>query len=98
MKLDFYSKCVLTVIAICLTINVLKDFDIIPKAYANEPKNNNFTTLPVKNYGLVPVNSDGTIDVNISSISTSDELDVNISEIGDGHIFHGGPIDVRVIK
>ena len=36
MKFDLYTKSILTVIAICLTINVLKDFDIMPKAYANE--------------------------------------------------------------
>ncbi|WGK93822.1 MULTISPECIES: hypothetical protein [Flavobacterium] len=98
MKPDIYLKSVLTVIAFCLVINTLKDFEIIPKAYANDSKNNNLPLTPPKNYGLVPVNPDGTIDVNISSISTSDELDVNISEIGDGHVFHGGPIDVRVVK
>lgn len=90
MKTDFYTKAVLTVIAVCLTIIVLKQVDIIPNAYAETPKtkiNNNM------NYGLVPLNADGSIDVNIKSnsstmdvsivdISTSDELDVNIDEVG----------------
>ena len=78
MKLDLYSKSVLTVIAICLTINVLKDFDIMPKAYANEPLKNELNLLPNKNYGLIPVNADGTIDVNIKS---SSEMKVDISTI-----------------
>ena len=106
MKLDLYTKSILTVIAICLTINVLKDFDIMPKAYANEPLKNEQKLLPNKNYGLIPVNADGSIDVNIksssemdvniSNISTSDELDVNIDEIGGGFVSHGGPIKVDV--
>ena len=81
MKLDLYTKSVLTVIAICLTINVFKDFDIMPTAYAGEIKPNNenkLNLLPNKNYGLIPVNADGTIDVNIKS---SSEMKVDISTI-----------------
>ena len=106
MKLDLYTKSILTVIAICLTINVLKDFDIMPKAYAKESLKNEPDLLPNKNYGLIPVNADGTIDVNIKSssemdvnitgISTSDELDVNIDEIGGGYVSYGGPISVEI--
>lgn len=107
MKLDLYTKTVLTVIAVCLTINVLKDFEIVPKAYANEPHkiNQNFLS-PIPNYALLPVNADGTIDVNIKSspemdvnvsrISTSDELDVNIDEIGGGYVSYGGPLKVDI--
>jgi hypothetical protein len=93
MKLDLYTKSILTVIAICLTINVLKDFDIIPKAYANEPLKNEMNLSPNKNYGLIPVNSDGSINVNIKS---SETLDVNIDEIGGGYVSHGGPIKVEI--
>ena len=78
MKLDLYTKSILTIIAICLTINVLKAFDIMPKAYANEPLKNELNLLPNKNYGLIPVNADGTIDVNIKS---SSEMKVDISTI-----------------
>ena len=78
MKLDLYSKSILTIIAVCLTINVLKDFDIMPKAYANETLKNELNLLPNKNYGLIPVNADGTIDVNIKS---SSEMKVDISTI-----------------
>ena len=78
MKLDLYTKSILTIIAICLTINVLKDFDIMPKAYANEPVKNQQNLIPNKNYGLIPVNADGTIDVNIKS---SSEMKVDISTI-----------------
>jgi hypothetical protein len=67
MKTDFYTKTILTVIAICLTINVLKDFDFIPKAYATENNKTELNMPTNKNYGLVPLNTNGTIDVNIKS-------------------------------
>ena len=89
MKLDLYSKIVLTVIAICLTINVLKDFDIMPKAYGSETKpniENKSNLLSNKNYGLIPVNADGTIDVNIKSSSV---MDVNITEVNGGYVSYG---------
>ncbi|MFD2564217.1 MULTISPECIES: hypothetical protein [Aquimarina] len=85
MKTDTYTKSVLTIIAVCLSIIVLKDIDIIPKAYAEG------STTTLSNYGLVPVNEDGTItvkldtsneiDVNIKSISTYDKLKVDLNQI-----------------
>ncbi len=35
MKTDLYTKTILTVIAVCLTVNLLKEFEIIPTAKAN---------------------------------------------------------------
>lgn len=96
MKLDLYSKSVLTVIAICLTINVLKDFDIMPKAYAGEIKpniENQQNLLPNKDYGLIPVNADGTIDVNIKSSST---MDVNIESCDSYALQYAGPMKVDI--
>ena len=105
MKTDFYTKTVLTIIALCLSILTLQNIDIIRKAYASE-SNKNINLDPLKNYGLVPINADGTInvniksssemDVNISNITTSDELDINIDEVGGGYVSHGGPIKVDV--
>jgi hypothetical protein len=61
---------------------------------------------PNINYGLIPLNEDGTIsvklsandeiDVNIVGVNTNDELDVNIDQIGGGYVSHGGPISVEV--
>ena len=92
MKLDLYTKSILTVIAICLTINLLKEYEIIPKAYANEPLKNELNLLPNKNYGLIPVNADGTIDVNIKSSST---MDVNIEDV-DPYAFNYSTVPVRI--
>jgi hypothetical protein len=102
MKTDFYTKAVLTVIALCLLVIVFKDADIFPRAYAG-------TTPNVKsngNYALVPLNADGSIDVNLKSssstievdlveISTKDELEVNIEEVGGYDTFGTIPVKVR---
>lgn len=105
MKTDRFTKIILTVIAVNLTIFTLKNLNFIPKTYANEPSNN-LEMTPNINYGLVPLNEDGSItvklsdyneiDVNIVGIRTSDELDVNIDEIGGGYVSHGGPISVEI--
>ncbi|MBW1294355.1 hypothetical protein [Aquimarina litoralis] len=71
MKTDTYTKTILTIIAIALCIIVIKDLTIIPKAYANE-------SPLTSNYGLVPINEDGTITV---KLDTSDEIDVNIKGV-----------------
>ena len=80
MKTDRYTKVVLTIIAVCLSINTLSRMEIIPSAYANNP-----TDLLINpetpRYGLVPLNEDGLIDVNIKDISTYDELNVNLKGI-----------------
>ena len=105
MTVDKFTKIVLTVIAVNLTISTVKSVDIIPKAYAHESLDN-LELIPNINYGLVPLNEDGTIsvklsasdeiDVNIVGVKTNDELDVNIDEIGGGYVSYGGPISVEV--
>ncbi|GGG34646.1 hypothetical protein GCM10011344_39280 [Dokdonia pacifica] len=89
MKTDLYTKSILTVIAVALSIIVLKDIAIIPQAHAGSTH----TDIPVvnSNYGLVPVNEDGSInvrlvnteqlDVNIKNIDTYDELRVDLRRI-----------------
>jgi hypothetical protein len=78
MKTDFYTKAILTVIAICLTINVIKEFEIIPSAYATEGEVN---SLKNSEYMLVPVSETNTIDVRIVDINTYDELNVNLKSV-----------------
>jgi len=62
MKTDNFIKIILTVIAVNLTILSFKTLDIIPKANAENkiPKDAN-----VRNYGLVPINNDGSISVKL---------------------------------
>jgi len=93
MKVDKFTKIVLTVIAVNLTILTVKNFDIIPIAYANEPSNV-LELSPNMNYGLVPLNKDGSIDVNIKSFSPSSVMDVNIEEVGGYSTY--GELEVKI--
>jgi len=65
----------LGIIAINLTLITLIQLEIFPpKAYASE------TSQPINtNYGLVPLNEDGSIDVNINSSATT--MNVNLAGI-----------------
>ncbi|MDG2207441.1 MAG: hypothetical protein P8K78_06010 [Pirellulales bacterium] len=40
MKIDLYTKCILTVIAVCLGLIVLRDVPILERAEANENRGN----------------------------------------------------------
>lgn len=76
MKTDKYTKTVLTIIAICLTINVVKDFEVFPAAYANAPEK--ISEIPV-GYKLIPANEP--MDVRLVDINTYDNLNVNIKGV-----------------
>ncbi len=86
MKTDLYTKTILTIIAICLTINVVKDADLIPSAYAAEPElkidssltPNATETIDVR---IVDINTYDELNVNVRSIDTYDEMKVNINSI-----------------
>ncbi len=80
MKTDKYTKVILTIIAIFLGINTVEKLEIVPKAFANNPSSM-FSDIETPRYGLVPLNENGLIDVNIKDISTYDELNVNIKGI-----------------
>jgi hypothetical protein len=77
MKTDVYTKTLLTIIAICLTIHVAKEFDIIPSAHASD---NAFSEKATK-YQLVPISDINTMDVRIVDINTYDELNVNLKSV-----------------
>ncbi len=77
MKTDTYTKVILTVIAVCLTINVINNLDIIPTAHAA----NNNTDKPEVEYHLVPVMPNQVMDVRIVDINTSDEMNVNLKSV-----------------
>lgn len=89
MRSDFYTKFVLTIIAICLTIIVIKDVEFIPKLHA-EPQ-------PVKalngNYGLVPINADGSINVKLVN---EEVIDVQIRGIDESPYLRWEAIKVEV--
>lgn len=74
MKSDTYTKVILTIIAICLTINIIQEWEIIPAATAS-------STLEAPKYKLIPLDDSNTIDVRIVDINTYDELNVNLKSV-----------------
>lgn len=76
MKSNLYLKIILTVIAVNLTLLTAKELNLISTANAAD--------VPSKigkngtNYGFIPVNEDGTINVRIKN---SDVMDVRIKSV-----------------
>ena len=88
MTLDTYTKTVLTVIMICLTVLTLQSIGVFPTVTAASTTRN-------KSYGLVPLNPDGSITVRLNTTV----IDVNIKQIGDKPYTswsYGSPIPVKV--
>ncbi|WP_026450158.1 hypothetical protein [Aequorivita capsosiphonis] len=89
MKTDKYTKTVLTIIAICLSINVAKDFNFIPSAFANETEKtpqipDGHIIVPenqVMDVRLVNINTSDKLNVNLKGVDTYDELKVNVTKI-----------------
>ena len=78
MKTDLYTKTILSIIAICLTINLAKEIELIPSVHASEtPIDFEMATK----YKLVQIDEFNTIDVRIVDINTYDELNVNLKSI-----------------
>ena len=78
MKTDLYTKTVLTVIAICLTINLVQQLELIPTAHA---AGTSVETGLTNEYVVVPISEMETLDVRIVDINTYDELNVNVKSI-----------------
>jgi len=68
MKTDLYTKSILTVIAIALIGLFFKSSPPIPNA--------NAATTESKQYSLIPVNSDGSINVRLP-----ETVDVNVVDV-----------------
>ena len=81
MKTDLYTKIVLTVIAVALSVNLFKS--LITPAMADTRK---FVSLPV--------NADGTINVNIKKVS--EVMDVKITDVDSRAFFYAQPFEVKI--
>jgi len=81
MKIDFYTKAVLTVIAICLSINLIEGF--ITPAKADSRK-----------FVSVPVNPDGSINVNIKK--SNETMNVKIVDVDSRAFYYAQPLEVKV--
>lgn len=88
MKTDTYTKSVLTIIAISLFLLVMKEFEIIPKAYAGSNAN-----LIKSGYGLVPLNIDGSVNV---KVNPDQVIDVRIRGIDEAPSLNWEAIKVKI--
>jgi len=83
MKTDLYTKVILTVIAVVLTLNLLKGS--ITPAMAD-----------AKHYATVPVNSDGSINVRMAK--TDGIIDVRIKGVDTYAFSYMSPMPVKIDK
>ena len=81
MKTDLYTKIILTIIAAALTLNLVKSS--ITPAMAD-----------TKKYVALPVNPDGSINVNINK--ADGPLDVNLKTVETNAFYYVRPISVKV--
>ncbi len=86
MKTDMYTKTVLTVIALALSVLVIQNSGLISTAQASRSNINSFSQ--------VPVNEDGTISVKVAN-----DMDVNISKIGGSSVCgsYGLPVNIQAL-
>jgi len=101
MRNDKYTKAVLTVIAICLLVLTAKQLNLISEAYAYAEGSEDLSSLREIEYGIVPMNEDGSInvklihsnelDVNIVGVNTTDELEVEVVEFDSNDV-----VDVNI--
>ncbi|MEM7085760.1 MAG: hypothetical protein AAF489_06230 [Bacteroidota bacterium] len=85
MKTDLYTKTILTIIAVCLSINVIQQLDVIPSVYATDETNPKGLDVPALtetiDVRIVDINTYDELNVNLKSVDTYDELKVNIKSI-----------------
>ncbi len=85
MKVDFYTKTVLTVIAAALVTLVFQNTKLVNEAKADKINFNKFTS--------VPINDDGSVNVKL----VSDQMAVNIKSIGGSSIYGSLPMNLKEI-
>ena len=85
MKKDSTIKILLGIIAINLTIISISQLDLIPKSYAN----NQQTTIKAQEFGIVPINEDGTISVRVEN---SEVMDINVHSFKGKDFFEALPV------
>lgn len=85
MKTDLYTKTLLTIIAVCLSVNVIQQLDIIPSAHASDKNDPKGVELPAFtetiDVRIVDINTYDELNVNLKSVDTYDEVKVNIKSI-----------------
>lgn len=92
MKTDLYTKSVLSVIATALVVLAIENSGLINSANAG-PVDFNKRNLPANAFANIPLNKDGSINVNIVS-----DMDVNIHSIGGSSVYGSLPVNLKEIS
>ena len=90
MKPDFYTKAVLTVIAVSLVALVFQNAHFVSDAKADKVNFNKFSSIPINEDGSINIKMTSDMDVNIHSIGGSSvygTLPINLKEIGGNSFF-----------
>lgn len=90
MKIDLYTKLVLTVIAICLTIICFRDLDIVSPAYAQYVGSSK-ETLDVR---IVSCEDDLPVKINAIKFPMMNSLPVEINNVKYG-ILNSLPVNSK---
>ena len=101
MKTDFYTKAILTVIALALLTLVIQNSCFVNQAKANKINFNKFVQIPINDDGSINVKMMSDMDVNIRSIggsSVNGTLPINLKEIGGSSFYGSLPINVKEIS
>ena len=102
MKTDLYTKAVLSVIAVALVALVFKNGNFVNSAQAGKTNFNSFASVPVNPDGSINVNVVSDMDVNIHSIGGSSvygALPVNLKEMGGSSISsYGIPVNIEAVN
>ena len=91
MKTDTYTKIVLTVIAVCLMVIVLRDISFVPTANAT-PAVMPVQQRQVMDVRIVDVEYSVKIPVEVRSLPSS-PLPVKIEDVG--YIFRALPVEIK---
>lgn len=101
MKTDFYTKAVLTVIAVALVILVLQNSTFVNEAKADQTNHNKYISIPINDDGSINVKMSNEMDVNIHSIGGSSvygALPINLKEIGGSSFYGSLPINLKEVS
>lgn len=92
-----YERVVLTFIAGLLFLNFIKDRDSQNQIETDRVRTK-FASVnyAAGNFAIVPVNEDGSIDVNLSDISTHKKLNIHLKSADTWSLDDAGPIDVKI--
>jgi len=101
MKTDFYTKTILTVIAVALVTIALQQMGFVNQAKADKVNFNKFASIPINDDGSINVKMMSDMDVNIHSIGGSSvygALPINLKEIGGSSFYGSLPINLKEIS